>query len=756
ASTSQEDVTTVDALGGTVTSTDRNGSTHTVTYDALGRVVSDAVTTLGTGVDGSVRRIETAYDGQGNPYLITSYDSATGGSAVNQVERAYNGLGQLITEWQAASGSVNTSTTPKVQYAYDEMPSGADESRLETVTYPDGYVLTYHYASGLDATISRLSSLTDTTGTLEAYKYLGLDTVVERDHPESTLTLTYISQTGSTGDAGDEYTGLDRFGRVVDQYWFTLTTGIPSTAVTTGEEMYGYDADGNVLWRNEAVDTAFGELYSYDGLNQLASFARGTLNSTKTGITGTAGETESWDYDALGNWTGVDVNGTTQTRTANAQNEYTGVSGATTPGYDANGNMTQAETGVRYVYDAWNRLVAVKNSGGTTLETFGYDGLNRRVTSAAGGATTDLYYSADWQVVEERVGGAATARYVWSPVYVDALILRDRDTDANGSLDERLWVQLDANWNVTALVDGSGAVVERYVYDPYGAVTVLTPSFGSRSGSSYAWTQGFQGMFFNSISDLYGSRGRQGYSPTLGRWTSLDPIRFAGGDVNLYGFVAENPVNEVDPSGLQPPASPRCTDARTTSPGGGMNLSLRGFDPNPGSNLFRASPDPNPQPPAPASSGGGVNPHIVGGGLIAAGGTGLFATLPIIPKGQVPGNTSIAQMLGHRLIPEKWQMYPPGVRYPTPTPFLPSTTMTGKRVTYFARVTLPRLAFRATGVGLLFEGILLVSDGETPRPPGIPSDAVFTGRTNTAAGTIYEYRLPDGTVVEAEITRVNP
>jgi YD repeat-containing protein len=132
ASAGQEDVTTVDALGKTVTSTDRNGTTHTLTYDVLGRVVSDAVTTLGSGVDGSVRRIDTAYDHQSNAYLVTSYDAASGGSMVNQVQDAYNGLGQLTTEWQANSGSVNTSTTPKVPHAYDEMPSG-DESRLGSV-----------------------------------------------------------------------------------------------------------------------------------------------------------------------------------------------------------------------------------------------------------------------------------------------------------------------------------------------------------------------------------------------------------------------------------------------------------------------------------------------------------------------------------------------------------------------------------------------------------------------------------------------
>jgi hypothetical protein len=48
---------------------------------------------------------------------------------------------------------------------------------------------------------------------------------------------------------------------------------------------------------------------------------------------------------------------------------------------------------------------------------------------------------------------------------VDALVLRDRDTGGDPELDERLYVQQDANFNVTALVDTAGNVVERYVYD---------------------------------------------------------------------------------------------------------------------------------------------------------------------------------------------------------------------------------------------------------------------------------------------------
>jgi RHS repeat-associated protein len=199
------------------------------------------------------------------------------------------------------------------------------------------------------------------------------------------------------------------------------------------------------------------------------------------------------------------------------------------------------------VYDIWNRLVAYKN-GSTTLESLSYDGLDRRIVENPGTAR-DLYYSDQWQVLEERVGGAAKVHYVWSPVYVDALVLRDRDT-GGGTLSERLWVQQDANWNVTALVNGSGSVVERYVYDPYGNMTVLTASWGSTSGSSYAWIFGHQGGRLDTVTSDYNFEHREEW-PALDRWTKIDPLVFRAGDTNLYRYVGDNPANATDPSGLQ-------------------------------------------------------------------------------------------------------------------------------------------------------------------------------------------------------------
>src|SRR5262249_6199720 len=153
-----------------------NGNVHTYTLDLLGRITSDTVTTLGSGVDGAVRRIDTAYDGQGNAYLFTSYSDTAGTTIVNQGQRQLNGVCQLLQEWQAHGGAVNTSTSPSVQYTYVEGGSGANNSRLTSITYPNGRVITYNYNSGVDANVSRLSSISDSGTTLESYSYLGLDT----------------------------------------------------------------------------------------------------------------------------------------------------------------------------------------------------------------------------------------------------------------------------------------------------------------------------------------------------------------------------------------------------------------------------------------------------------------------------------------------------------------------------------------------------------------------------------------------------
>jgi len=185
----------------------------------------------------------------------------------------------------------------------------------------------------------------------------------------------------------------------------------------------------------------------------------------------------------------VTTNGSATTRTFNAQDQTATVSGGTAPTYDHNGNTT-ADSGLTFVYNAWNMLVAAKN-GTTTVASYAYDALGRRITETYGSTTNHLYYSPQWQVIEERQNGTGTSnvsfQYVWGAGYVDDLVLRD--TYSGGVKTQRLYAQQNANYDVTALVNTSGQVQERYLYDPYGAVTVTDASWNPRTGnqSSFAW-----------------------------------------------------------------------------------------------------------------------------------------------------------------------------------------------------------------------------------------------------------------------------
>jgi RHS repeat-associated protein len=528
------------ALGEVKERTDRNQSTHSYSFDVLGRQTADAVTTLGPGVNGAVRRLETAYDTAGRPFRFTSFDAPGGGNVVNQVERVYNGLGQLITEYQSHAGAVNPMSTPKVQYAYSAMAGGANHRRLTGITYPNGRVVNSNYA-GLDNTISRLTALSDTSATLERYTYLGLDTVVERAHPQPNVNLTYLISGSS--DGGDQYVGLDRFGRVVEQRW-------DKAGSATDRFQYSYDRDSNRLTKTLPLQPSKNETYGYDNLNQLTSFSQGATH------------TQNWTLDALGNWSTFTNDGVPQTRTHNKQNQVTAVGGNTLT-FDNNGNTltvvisSPVPENHAYAYDAWNRLVQATDNLTSTTATFAYDALDRRLSQTTGGTTTDLYYSDQWQVLEERISGAAKAQYVWSPVYVDALVERDRDANGQSGdgprmdgLEERLYAQQDANWNVTALVDSSGNVIERYIYDPYGAATLLTAGWGTSGSTQYVWAYLFQGTRWENVSALYDLRNRQ-LSPTLGRPVQRDPSEFTAGDPSLYRYVSNNPMNLTDPSGLQ-------------------------------------------------------------------------------------------------------------------------------------------------------------------------------------------------------------
>ena len=552
--TGQAESYAYDALGEQTGYTDRNGTTHAYAYDALGRRTADAVTHFGTGVDTAVGSLGYAYTDAGLLASATTYGTVNGAGpapALNQDADAYDGFGQLASEEQAVSGSASTAS-PTVRYAYD----AANDDRLTGMTYPNGRTLTYSYTPAgytgttpaLTSVASQITSIGDSAGAIQSYTYLGMDTPVTFADGNG-ITLSYLAGSGGAGGTGgDEVTGLDQFGRVADQDW------VNSSGTAVDEEQYTYDADSNVLTRDDTVVPGQSEAYQYDTLNRLTQFTRGTPGGTA------ATPTATWTLDALGNWRSSTADGVETDRTNTAQNQVATVQAAGSPtptplGYDADGNTLADGTGQQYAYDAWNRLVTVKNAGGTTLAAFTYDAQGRRVTEAEGGTTTALYYSKGWQVLEADQSGTATQQYVWSPFYVDGLVERDDHTpaEAGTALDRRLYAEQDADYNVTSLTNSSGSVVERYVYDPYGAVTVENPDGsvrgdGSAMSSQYSWVYLRQGLRLDVTTATYYARKRV-YDVELDRWLQADPANYVNG-ANRYQFEDSNPVDTTDSSGL--------------------------------------------------------------------------------------------------------------------------------------------------------------------------------------------------------------
>lgn len=67
--------------------------------------------------------------------------------------------------------------------------------------------------------------------------------------------------------------------------------------------------------------------------------------------------------------------------------------------------------------------------------------------------------------------------------------------------------------------------------------------------------------------------GARDYDAQTGRWTAKDPIQFEGGDTSLYAYVNGNPVNLIDPLGLDPLCAisgmgKTCTDGQRPPPEG--------------------------------------------------------------------------------------------------------------------------------------------------------------------------------------------
>jgi RHS repeat-associated protein len=515
---------------------------------------------------------------------VTSYDSATVGSGnvVNEVVFEHNDLGQLVKEYQEHEGTKDASTL-YVQYNFDDSATGGKFTkslRPTSVRYPNGRIVHFTYGSsgGMADVLNRLDAIKDDSSgspgdTLASYSYLGVGTIVKEDFEQPDVRLEYFFDSA--------YSGFDRFGRIVDQRWYDYGASADRDRYT-----YGYDRASNRLYRENATASGKDEFYTYDRVNRLVNSDRGDLNAGKTAISGTPVHEEDWNLDMTGNWSGYaqKTSGTTdldQDRTHNEVNEITDISETTgtawaTPVHDRAGNMTNVPkpaslaNSLSLKWDAWNRLVEAKD-GEVVIGVYEYDALQRRVKrhvdsqapDSPNGIDTYLhyFYNSAWQVLETRDTTTESDQpenfqpdwqYIWSPRYIDAPVLRDRNIDTDGLCDdERIYFLIDANFSVTTLVDTGGDAIERYLYAAYGNVTFVGGSWSNvRSTSSYANVVMYTGRERDAENGLYCYRSRYLHS-TLGSFVGRDPDRFELREWNAYSYASENPIRYSDSLGLQ-------------------------------------------------------------------------------------------------------------------------------------------------------------------------------------------------------------
>jgi RHS repeat-associated protein len=544
-------------LGQVTEMRDQRDVNHGYDYDKLGRLLHDRVTSLGpTGVvDGTVRRISYTYEVRSLTATVGSYSSATPdqGTLRNEVVNTYNDFEQLELQHQDHGGGV------AADVGYDYEDGQQNTIRQTKLIYPNGRKIEQRYegAGGINDLMSRVSAIRDENATpaFVEYQYLGANTFVSVAYPEPTLELTYLKQgTELPTDGGDQYTGLDRFNRIIDQRWLKAATPNP---VPVERLFYGYDALSNRKWRkNEVAPPGHDELYSYDGLNQIKSLKRGTLNEQHTTITSPTWQ-EDFSYDPTGNWahyhtqTGQNP-AFNQDRTHSQVNALTTLDNSTSLlASDSAGNMTRTPKpgnwieAYNMVWDAWNRLTTASQT--SAVAAYSYDGLSRRVTSGEGAnESRQCYYTQAWQLIEERIGSTSMlyCEFLWGQQRLDDLVLRERNTSAGL---ERLYSIADP-LNVVSIASADGVVVERLAYSAYGTPSVLLPGFQLYSSSSFSWETRFGNYRWVEGTGMYHVRHRILHS-ALGRWLSRDPVHERAG-ANLYRYCHNAPLSRTDPLGL--------------------------------------------------------------------------------------------------------------------------------------------------------------------------------------------------------------
>jgi RHS repeat-associated protein len=537
--------------------------------------------------------IYTKDPAQNNTYLEYGNDSCAGCGGVDQLTKVTDPEGKITTFEYSPAGHMVREIDPlghitqyfyedgrgnltkridannqTILYAYDKL------NRLIQVTLPDSQTVSYIYdpvtgdltnVTGPDIgytftydTLGRTTGVIDTRGYSLAYTYNDLGQRTQVTLPGG-QTIAYGYDTANrlsalTSELGLFTFGYDTLGRrsslappngVTAAYSYDnadrLTSLIHSTA--SGNVLnIAYpqiDPVGNRLQRSEDGEIT---TYKYTQINSLnrAENTQGVETFTHDGVGNRRyGPTKKENIEHL-----YEHNDAHQ-MTFGRKFSYT---------YDNNGNqiIRTQKNGKGWIqeWDALNRMVKLERTTGADSRTvtFKYDPFGRRIEkkvvdvfSGVTATTTTAYVYDNEDIVLQietiEANGATTtteSRFIHGPGIDEPLAM------VRGG--QNYFYHADGLGSIVAITDQNQTIVQKYSYEAFGLPTPQDPS--------YRQPYTFTAREWDRETGLFFYRTRY-YDPMEGRFISKDTIGFGGGDVNLYRYVENNPINIIDPNGLR-------------------------------------------------------------------------------------------------------------------------------------------------------------------------------------------------------------